>query len=79
MDIVTLAAGWGCKVVQLGELLAELKKLKPLPRKDESQVCVCVHTCICVCVEMVDHSQLVWSLLLSLFVEGDTWRTTSKR
>ena len=53
MDIVTLAAGWGCKVVQLGELLAELKKLKPLPRKDESQVCVCgcvcIHVYVCVC------------------------------
>ena len=57
MDIVTLAAGWGCKVVQLGELLTELKKLKPLPRKEESQVCVCV--CTYVCVEMVDRSKLM--------------------
>ena len=55
MDIVTLAAGWGCKVVQLEELLAELKRLKPLPRKEESQVCVCV--CVCVCSSVI-HSNL---------------------
>lgn len=38
VDIVAMAAGWGCKVVHLEELLAELKKLKPLPKKEESQV-----------------------------------------
>ena len=30
-DLRTLARQWGCKVVTLDELLAELKKLKPLP------------------------------------------------
>ena len=39
VDIVAMATGWGCKVVQLEELLAELKRLKPLPKKEESQVC----------------------------------------
>ena len=39
VDIITMATGWGCKVMQLEELLAELKRLKPLHKKEESQVC----------------------------------------
>ena len=52
VDIVAMATGWGCKVVQLEELLAELRRLKPLPKKESSQVCegrgrlsVCVRGC----------------------------------
>ena len=30
-DLEALARQWGCKVVTLDELLAELKRLKPLP------------------------------------------------
>ena len=32
-DLKALALQWGCKVVTLEELLAELKRLKPLPSR----------------------------------------------
>ena len=32
-DLRALAEGWGCKVLSLSELLKELRKLKPLPKK----------------------------------------------
>ena len=33
-DLRALAEGWGCKVLSLSELLKELRKLKPLPKKE---------------------------------------------
>ena len=33
-DLRALAEGWGCKVLSLNELLKELRKLKPLPKKE---------------------------------------------
>ena len=30
-----MARKWGCKVIALNDLLKELKKLKPLPKKEE--------------------------------------------
>ena len=35
VDIVAMAKEWGCKVVYLDELLAELKKLKPVPQNSK--------------------------------------------
>ena len=30
-----MAESWGCKVLSLTELVKELRRLKPLPKKDE--------------------------------------------
>ena len=37
VDLVSKAGEWGCKVVSLEELLAELRKLPPLPPSPSSQ------------------------------------------
>ena len=34
-DLRALAESWGCKVLSLSELLKELRKLKPLPKKED--------------------------------------------
>lgn len=35
-DLRALAESWGCKVLSLNELLKELRKLKPLPKKEDT-------------------------------------------
>ena len=34
-DLRALAESWGCKVLSLSELVKELRRLKPLPKKDD--------------------------------------------
>lgn len=36
VDILEMAKSWNCKVVTLTELLKELKRLKPLPKREET-------------------------------------------
>ena len=36
-DLRSLAQQWGCKVVSLEDLLAEIRRLKPLPSSEASK------------------------------------------
>ena len=47
LDIIAVANEWKCKVIYLDDLLAELKKLRPLPQKD-AQVTEWVIHSVCV-------------------------------